>query len=132
MPEADLHARRGLRDGQEQGHLLARLTPAWTSADPYLSEQLIAYIGNKRALLPFLHGVFSAPPARSAREPFLDPFAGSGAVSRLARVMGFRVAANDWEPYSFVINSCHLVLTPSDLGRPVRIPRGNRRLCWTS
>jgi hypothetical protein len=26
---------------------------------PFLTEQLIAYIGNKRALLPFLHGVFS-------------------------------------------------------------------------
>jgi adenine-specific DNA-methyltransferase len=29
--------------------------------------------------------------------------------------MGFRVGANDWEPYSYVINSCHLRLKPVDL-----------------
>ena len=81
----------------------------------YLSDQLIAYIGNKRALLPFLHGVFSSIPVDPVRSTFCDPFAGSGAVSRLARTMGFRVAANDWEPYAFVINSCHLRLNASDL-----------------
>ena len=86
---------------------------------PYLTGQLIAYIGNKRALLGFLHGVFSrlsegrgGPGTRT----FLDPFAGSGAVSRLARMMGFSVAANDWEPYAYVINSCHVALSPSDVG----------------
>ena len=84
-------------------------------SEPYLGQQLIAYIGNKRALLPFLHEVFSRLPVEPAASGFLDPFAGSGAVSRLARYMGFRVAANDWEPYSFVINSCHLALNPSDL-----------------
>jgi adenine-specific DNA-methyltransferase len=29
--------------------------------------------------------------------------------------MGFRVGANDWEPYSSVINSCHLRLSPTRL-----------------
>ncbi len=88
---------------------------------PYLTSQLIAYIGNKRALLRFLHDVFSLA-ARGVEAPvFLDPFAGSGAVSRLARMMGFAVTANDWEPYSYVINSCHVGLSPrdaSDLFRP--------------
>ena len=84
-------------------------------ADPYLTDQLIAYIGNKRTLLPFLHGVFSGLPLDPSRGAFCDPFAGSGAVSRLARRMGFRVAANDWEPYAFAINSCHLRLNPADL-----------------
>jgi adenine-specific DNA-methyltransferase len=84
-------------------------------AGAFLSHQLIAYIGNKRALLPFLHGVFSSLPLDPLSCTFLDPFAGSGSVSRLARTMGFRVRANDWEPYSFVINSCHLRLRPSDL-----------------
>jgi len=87
---------------------------------PYLSTQLIAYIGNKRALLRFLHGVFrQLAPDGEGKAPamFLDPFAGSGAVSRLARAMGFAVAANDWEPYSHVINTCHLALSPRDLDR---------------
>ncbi len=92
------------------------------SAGSFLSDQLIAYIGNKRALLPFLHEVFSALPLDPSRSSFLDPFAGSGSVSRLARSMGFRVKANDWEPYSLVINSCHLRLRPSDLA--VLFPAG--------
>ena len=82
---------------------------------PFLTEQLIAYIGNKRALLPFLHGVFSQLAPEPSGATFLDPFAGSGAVSRLARMMGFTVAANDLEHYSFVINSCHLGESRSDL-----------------
>ena len=93
---------------------------------PYLSTQLIAYIGNKRALLRFLSGVFHRAADGGARRTpvtFLDPFAGSGAVSRLARAMGFAVAANDWEPYSRVINSCHLALSPDDLG-PLFQPLG--------
>jgi adenine-specific DNA-methyltransferase len=91
---------------------------------PFLTEQLIAYIGNKRALLPFLAEIFSrlVPEESDARNAarsgrtFLDPFAGSGAVSRLARLMGYTVGANDWEFYSFVINSCHLGLGRKDLG----------------
>jgi adenine-specific DNA-methyltransferase len=75
---------------------------------PFLSDQLIAYIGNKRSLLPFLHAAFSRLAGERPGVRFLDPFSGSGSVSRLARLMGFAVLANDWEPYSFVINSCHL------------------------
>ena len=77
---------------------------------PYLTRHLIAYIGNKRALLGFLAGEIGALPdgGRGGARVFLDPFAGSGAVSRLARLMGFRVKANDWELYSWVLNSAHL------------------------
>ena len=96
-------------------------------AGAYLSDQLIAYIGNKRALLPFLRGVFSALPLDPSRSSFLDPFAGSGSVSRLARTMGFRVAANDWEPYSLVINICHLRLRPSDLDGSLPFAAGESR-----
>jgi len=75
---------------------------------PYLTEQLIAYIGNKRSLLPFLHAILRDLPREPSRSVFLDPFAGSGSVSRLARLMGFGVRSNDWEYYSWVINSCHI------------------------
>ncbi len=83
---------------------------------PFLTEQLIAYIGNKRALLPFLYGIFSRLVPEPSGAVFLDPFAGSGAVSRLARMMGFAVAANDLEHYSYVINSCHLGVSESEMG----------------
>jgi adenine-specific DNA-methyltransferase len=95
---------------------------------PFLTEQLIAYIGNKRALLPFLHGVLSGLVEEPSRCAFLDPFAGSGAVSRLARMMGFRVHANDWETYSFVLNSCHLGLGQSELRGLFRKAGGLSRL----
>jgi len=83
-------------------------------AHPYLQDQLIAYIGNKRALQPFLAGVF----ARLARPGavFLDPFAGSGAVSRLARYLGCRVLANDWEPYAYVLNYAYLCVGRAEAG----------------
>lgn len=117
---------------------------------PYLTDQLIPYIGNKRKLLPLISeaielvgladplGLSSETsilsPSKSAgfacqsAEPqvfrdlsgaernenpetapvFLDVFAGSGVVSRLAKTMGFRVIANDWEPYSEAINSTYI------------------------
>ena len=82
---------------------------------PYLTGQIIAYIGNKRSLLPFLHRVFTTL-SRDGRETvFSDPFSGSGAVSRLARLMGFTVMANDWEPYSYAINSCYLGVGAAEL-----------------
>jgi adenine-specific DNA-methyltransferase len=80
---------------------------------PYLQDQLIAYIGNKRALQPFLAGVFSRLVRPGA--VFLDPFAGSGAVSRLARWLGCRVLANDWEPYAYVLNFASLCVGRSEV-----------------
>ncbi len=81
----------------------------------YLTQQLIAYIGNKRALLGFLAGVFSELNSRHRIRTFLDPFAGSGSVSRLARLMGFKVLANDWEFYTMAINTCHLTVEKREL-----------------
>jgi adenine-specific DNA-methyltransferase len=100
---------------------------------PYLTSQLIAYIGNKRALLRFLYDVFcevarKAEGGKTGALAFLDPFAGSGAVSRLARMMGFSVAANDWEPYSNVINSCHVVLSPGEVNSLFRSLGGLERI----
>src|SRR6056297_3116192 len=72
---------------------------AFVSTD-YLTHQLIAYIGNKRRILGFLYRIFSRLQEKHPIHSFIDPFAGSGAVSRLARQMGYEVAANDWEDYS--------------------------------
>lgn len=83
--------------------------------DPYLTRQLIPYLGNKRALLRHMKPVFASITNDQADTLFLDPFAGSGSVSRLARSMGMAVRANDWEPYSENINRCWLELSPNDL-----------------
>ena len=39
---------------------------------------------------------------------FVDFFAGSGVVARLAKLLGYRVIANDWEPYAEAINRCYI------------------------
>lgn len=75
--------------------------------NPYLTKQLIAYIGNKRTLLPFLSNVFDSLEL-GANPSFSDPFAGTGAVSRLGKFKGFQVHSNDWEHYSYIVNSCFI------------------------
>ncbi|WP_319417394.1 DNA adenine methylase [Marispirochaeta aestuarii] len=87
--------------------------PAADLSSDYLKRQLIAYIGNKRRLLPSLHRLFLRLEDQHPIHDMLDPFAGSGAVSRLGRAMGYRVHANDWEEYSRIINRVYLRLTPA-------------------
>ena len=82
---------------------------------PYLKRHLIAYIGNKRSLQGFLAVVFRNLSLREERTVFLDPFAGSGAVARLARFLGYRVLANDWEFYAYVLNRAHLATDRREL-----------------
>jgi adenine-specific DNA-methyltransferase len=91
---------------------------------PYLTRQIIAYIGNKRRLLPLVFRAIEScvESARGAGASFdglsfLDLFAGSGVVSRFARYLGFRVFANDWEPYTRSINRAFLEIGGSDLAR---------------
>lgn len=72
----------------------------------YLTDQLIPYIGNKRKLLPLIRQAIDLTELKSGT--FADLFAGSGVVSRLAKTIGFRVIANDWEPYSEVINKAYI------------------------
>lgn len=78
---------------------------AWT--DKYVFHQLIPYIGNKRKLLGL---ILNAIAQTSVKPPatFLDLFAGSGVVSRMAKKLGYRVLANDWEPYAQAINTCYI------------------------
>ena len=89
----------------KNNYLYDREDHAAAHTDDYIFSQLIPYIGNKRKLLGLiqqaLHKTGIGPEAT-----FLDVFAGSGVVSRMAKRMGFRVIANDWEPYSFEISKC--------------------------
>lgn len=84
---------------------------------PYLTSQLIAYIGNKRALLGVLADLFRELDSENRIHTFLDPFAGSGAVARLGKYLGYRTACNDWEPYSRIINAAHIGIDHSEADR---------------
>ena len=75
---------------------------------PFLSSQLIAYIGNKRRLLPLIKKAIDCCTGSSEPGIFVDFFAGSGSVSRLAKLAGFSVVSNDWEYYSYVLNKAFL------------------------
>ena len=81
------------------------------SEDPaYLTEQLITYIGNKRALLPFIGEAVDRVRRMTGSErlTFLDAFAGSGAVSRYFKQYAHRVVSNDLEEYAWVNGQCYL------------------------
>lgn len=72
----------------------------------YLYNQLFPYIGNKRKLLPLIFEAILKTNISSGL--FVDFFSGSGVVSRLAKKLGFRAIANDWEPYSFFYNHAYI------------------------
>ncbi|MDX9690232.1 MAG: DNA methyltransferase [Proteobacteria bacterium] len=78
------------------------------ATDEYLFHQLIPYIGNKRKLLGLIERTLNASDATPETHSFIDLFAGTGVVSRMAKQKGFTVLANDWEPYSEVLNRCYI------------------------
>jgi len=83
---------------------------------PFLCKQIIAYIGNKRSLLPLIYKAVAF--ALGTVKPgirFLDLFAGSGVVARLGKALNFEVFANDWEYYTYVINSGMIQTSARDL-----------------
>ena len=82
----------------------------------YLKENLIAYIGNKRRLLPFIEStILRILEDNSYVKTALDLFAGSGSVSRLLKTLNLEVYSNDWEYYSYILNYAHLAINIKDL-----------------
>ena len=83
---------------------------------PYLTEQIIAYIGNKRKLLPLIYkAIENAGISPAENIKFFDVFSGSGVVARFAKFLGMEVYANDWEYYSYVLNQGFLNFNESDI-----------------
>ncbi len=74
----------------------------------YAEENLIAYIGNKRRLLPLFVTALKTI-EQTGRTPlrrtgmFIDYFSGTGVVARVAKSLGFQVITNDWEPYAALL-----------------------------
>jgi len=76
----------------------------------YLSQQLITYIGNKRALLDFIaEGIKKVQrKTNKTRLKIFDVFSGSGIVARYCKRFSELLVVNDLEKYSAVINRCYL------------------------
>lgn len=79
------------------------------STKEYVFHQLLPYLGNKRHLLDLIARAIKATGCQPEQSTFVDAFAGSGVVSRLAKQLGFAVVANDWEPYARTVNSAALL-----------------------
>ena len=76
----------------------------------HLSEGLLTYIGNKRALLPFVDKGLRHVKRRLDKNQLasLDLFSGSGVISRLMKLHSSYLVSNDFEDYAEVVNQCYL------------------------
>lgn len=76
----------------------------------FLREQLITYLGNKRALLSLVQQGLDRVRARLAKRRLsvFDAFSGSGVVSRFFKQHADRLIANDLEHYTQMLNDCYL------------------------
>ncbi len=85
----------------------------------YVEKNLIAYIGNKRRLLPLINDAIKKAGCENGNKgkKFLDLFAGTGVVSRLAKSYQFEVHTNDWEWYSYIMNRAFIGLDNSIITR---------------
>ncbi|MBN2442704.1 MAG: DNA adenine methylase [Spirochaetales bacterium] len=84
--------------------------------NPFLTKQIIAYIGNKRKLLDLIYKAMQQSLGElSPGLKFFDVFAGSGIVSRLGKFLEFEVYSNDWEHYSYIINNGFIKTNETDI-----------------
>jgi adenine-specific DNA-methyltransferase len=65
------------------------------------------YIGSKLTLLPFLEKVVREV-TDGSEKTFCDLFAGTGAVGRHFKKLGFQIIANDLQYYAYVLNKAYL------------------------
>ena len=85
---------------------------------PFLTRQIIAYIGNKRKLLSLIHAALEqSSVAIGEGTTFADLFSGSGVVSRFAKFLGFEVYTNDWEPYAEILSKGFVALNKTEFNR---------------
>ena len=79
--------------------------------DPrFLREQIITYLGNKRALLGFIGSAVELvkKELNTDKLDIVDLFSGSGVVSRYFKKDARHLYSNDLEPYCETINRCYL------------------------
>jgi adenine-specific DNA-methyltransferase len=76
----------------------------------YLTQQLITYIGNKRALLGFIGEGIKIVQKNLGKEKLklFDVFSGSGIAARYFKQYADLLIVNDLEEYSTITNDCYL------------------------
>ncbi len=78
--------------------------------EAFLTEQIITYLGNKRALLSFIGTALSVVKKKLGKDrlDIADVFSGSGVVSRFFKQHSLTLYSNDLEDYCYTINRCYL------------------------
>ena len=76
----------------------------------YLTQQLLTYIGNKRALLPLIGRAVRRAKERLGRTHLktFDAFSGTGVVSRFLKAHSSCIVSNDIEGYAATTSRCYL------------------------
>jgi len=95
--------KRKLLDLRARKEITCTLRTAITPGQAVFHSTCVQFI-SLRALI----GQALAHTERTPEGVFFDAFAGTGVVSRMAKTLGYRVIANDWEPYAKAINNCYI------------------------
>ncbi len=82
------------------------------------------YIGSKLTLLPFLENVVREV-TDGSEKIFCDLFAGTGAVGRHFKKLGYQIIANDLQYYAYVLNKAYLEIneTPDFIALRRKFPK---------
>ena len=76
----------------------------------YLQDQLITYLGNKRKLVGHIHDtiIILGNILEKDKLNILEPFCGSGSVSRMLKLHSNHLVVNDLEEYCATLAKCYL------------------------
>ena len=99
-----------LPSAHSQPHPVVRSEPLIGESTAYLTEQIVTYIGNKRAFLGDISSAVEQVKRRLNRSKLrvFDAFSGSGVVSRFLKAHASSLVTNDIEDYATVISHCYL------------------------
>jgi adenine-specific DNA-methyltransferase len=82
--------------------------------NPYYTEQIITYMGNKRKVLPHIEQLILSIKENLGKESLTigEGFSGSGIVARLFKNHASAIYINDLAGYSETLNKCYLANQP--------------------
>jgi adenine-specific DNA-methyltransferase len=83
---------------------------SYNSKKDYLEDQLITYLGNKRKLIGNIEKCVQEISKKLGKDRLniLEPFCGSGSVSRMLKLYSDKLVVNDLEDYCSTLAKCYL------------------------
>jgi adenine-specific DNA-methyltransferase len=86
------------------------MTTVYNTTEQYLESDLITYLGNKRKLVNYIKDTILGVSKELNKDnlTILEPFCGSGSVSRMLKLHASHLVVNDLEEYCATIAKCYL------------------------